>query len=119
MPYLLKANITIDSRRPDLPKCRSLLTQRKEEIMNVLTFLGVAESSEFYYYHPDEEAEASGTDYVALNVSLAGKYGEFRSLVHVTQIIQSLTALFDGTSGVAYRCTIDDPLFLAADNADT
>ena len=119
MPYLLKANVTIDSQRPASPSCQSLLTHRQEELMRVLSSLGVTASQDFYYYHSDEEAEMSETDFAALNVSLTKKCDKFRSLVHVAQIIQSLTALFDGTFGVAYRCTICDPVFLAPDDGDS
>lgn len=84
--------------------------------MSVLSSLGVTESSDFYYYHPDEEAEVRGIDYVALNVSLTFQCKKFRSLVYVAQIIQSLTALYDGTSGVAYQCNIHDPIPLDPDD---
>ena len=84
--------------------------------MNVLSSLGVTENSDFYYYHPDEEAEMTGTDFLALNVSLTFQCKKFRSLVYVAQIIQSLTALFDGTSGVAYQCNIHDPIPLDPDD---
>ena len=87
--------------------------------MNVLSSLGATESSDFYYYHPDEENEMTDTEFLAMNVLLTFQCKRFRSLVHVAQIVQSLTALFDGTFGVAYQCTIEDPVFLTADDADS
>lgn len=119
MAYILKANITIDSRRPDSPSNQDLLKHRQEELMHVLSSLQVSCDSDFYYYHPEEEAEVTATDYVALNLSLTRKCKKFRSLVHIAQIILSLTSLFDDTFGVVYRCTIADPILVDHDDEDT
>lgn len=109
MQYHLKAFVTIDPKRPNSPSVQSLLVKRGEGMMKVLEPIGVQCKTHFSYYHPDEEYELADTDFVTLVMELACHCKKFRSLVLVAQIIQSLTALFDGTFGIAYHCRIADP----------
>lgn len=108
--YIAKVIITIDPRRAESLSTRRMLQARLRELSTLLgPFRLSVKSSEFYEYYENEEAEMRGIPNLALACHLQAACRKFRSVPLLCQIAQSVAALFDGSFGVSYRCTVLDP----------
>ena len=108
--YRFKATITIRQGRAASKKSEeSLRCYADVQLLSVLNPLRISCKQSFSYYHPDEEAEVRGIDYVELILHLQRDCKRFRSVVSLSQLVRALSDLFDGTAGTQVRCLIEEP----------
>ncbi len=107
--YLLKAIITIDLGRPESPRTNQLLQDLQNDILGPLVPLHFGHKNKNSYYHPDDEAEMNNVNYVTREIFLTRECHKFRSLVYLSQLVQSVAGLFDGVNGAHCNCIILEP----------
>lgn len=115
--YIAKVIIILDPRLADTDATRRLLQIRLQELARILKPLGFAvTASDVYQYYENEEAEVRDIPSIALSCHLQATCRKFRSVPLLCLIAQSVAALFDGTGGVSYRCTVLDPEIVSHDD---
>lgn len=90
--YYLSMNISI---RPLLDDCTSsILDSREIEVVSILRAFGFEPKCSRFYFHPDEESEMRGIEFEGTQIHIEKGCKKPQSVVHLSQIIFSLCALF-------------------------
>ncbi|MBR4276548.1 MAG: hypothetical protein IKQ32_06240 [Prevotella sp.] len=109
--YRFKAIITVRQGRIASEKSEEALRSYAEHLLlSVLNPLRISCKQSFAYYHPDEEAEMRGIDYVELNLHIWRDCKRFRSVVSLSQLVRALSDIFDGTADTQVLCQIEEPV---------
>ena len=108
--YRFKAIITVRQGRVATEKSEEALRSYAEGLLlSVTNPLHISCKQSFSYYHPDEEAEMRGIDYVELRLHLWRDCKRFRSVVSLSQLVRALSDLYDGTADTQVLCQIEEP----------
>ena len=105
--YTFKANITITQGRPAGSKAeKSLQDAAHTWIYPLLDCFHIDYESSFSYDHPEERFEMMGIDFVTLNIRAVRECHRLHTVVCLSQILQSATALYDGLTDTRLTCQI-------------
>lgn len=110
--YIMRVSVTIDPRLTADDKTSVYLDKLAKEFLQPLLPLGIECRDNTSYYCPDSEYELQGIDFQVKILLLSGAYRKVRSVACVIQIIQSLTALFDGADNISYHCVVEEVQYL-------
>lgn len=103
--YFLSMNISI---RPLLDNCTSSsLDLRKNEVVSILRAIGFEPKCSLFYFHPDEESEMRGIEFEGTQIHIEKACKKPQSVVHLSQIIFSLCALFS-SCGFSYSAEVEE-----------
>lgn len=117
--YRFKATITVRQGRVATDESeQALQNYAKDNLLPVLLHPRMECRQSFAYYHPDEESEMKGIDYVELNIRILRDCKRFRSVLSLSQLVRALSDLFDDTADTQVLCQIHDPEIVPPDEYD-